>query len=86
MERIFRVVISFDNTEANVFGGVGHQSVVVNVPETVKDEIITEFIQQNSVITVNMSDSSVRYLNARNILCIDVSEIKVEEKDNGKVN
>ena len=79
-EKKYRVLISFDKPESNLFGGLGYQSVVVVVSESVKDTIVDEFMEQRSVITVNMQDSTVRYLNTRNILCIDVSEVQLEEK------
>lgn len=83
-DKKFKVVISFDKPESNLFGGYGFQSVTVVVSEETKDKILTEFFEQKSVLTVYMTDSAIRYLNTRNILCIDVSEVAVEGDNNAK--
>lgn len=81
-EKQFQVKILFDRQESTVFGGVGAQGVTLLLDETVKNTVLEHFIKQDSVITVTMSDFSTRYINTRNILYVDVTEVATDKKEN----
>lgn len=81
-EKQFQVKILFDRQESTVFGGVGAQGVTLLLDETVKNTVLEHFIKQDSVITVTMSDFSTRYVNTRNILYVDVTEVATDKKEN----
>ena len=74
-EKKFYVRILFDRQESNTFGGVGAQGVTLLLDESVKDTVVDHFVKQESVITVTLSDFSTRYINSRNILYIDITEV-----------
>lgn len=75
-EKQFKVDVLFDKKESTVFGGLGAQSLTLLLPESVKNTVIDHFLKQESVLTVTMSDLSTRYINTRNILYIDVTEVQ----------
>ena len=74
-QKQFQVKILFDRQESNCFGGVGAQRVTLLIDEEVKNTVLDHFFKQESVLTVTLSDGSTRYINTRNILYIDVTEV-----------
>lgn len=74
----FQVKILFDRQESNIFGGLGAQGVTLLIDEEVKNTVLDHFLKQESVLTITLSDLSTRYINTKNILYIDVTEVAGE--------
>lgn len=74
-QKQFQVKILFDRQESNRFGGVGAQGVTLLIDEEVKNTVLDHFFKQESVLTIMLSDCSTRYINTKNILYIDVTEV-----------
>lgn len=88
-EKSFSVKIYFNKQESNMFG-LTNSSTVLVIPESVKDQILEEFKNQNSILTIGYSDNVgvgvatlIRYVNCRNILYIDVAENVVPKQTDG---
>lgn len=84
VEKKFNVKVAFDKAESNMFGGLSNSVTVLIVPESVKDQLLKEFKNQDSVIAVRLAADSkgfepTRYINCRNILYIEVVEIADEQ-------
>ena len=75
-ERLFRLSITFDKKDSNMFGGLSNQSVVIDVSEDIRNRLIDQFHSQDGTLSVSLESGITRHINVRNILYIDDVEIK----------
>ena len=79
MLNIYSVIISFDTVEHNsLFGVGGYARLSFSVNEETKNVVIEAFQSGNSIIPINVDANTVRYVNMKNVLYIDVKEQKEE--------
>lgn len=80
-EKQFQVKIGFDKPDSSPFGGVSFANTTLLVGEGIKNTILDHFNKQDSVISIQLGEGLVRHVNSRNILYIDVTEIKEKENN-----
>jgi len=75
MEKHFSVNVYFSVPKRTAFGVDTHESMALLISEANKERLLEDFNEQENVMAVNLGDGTVRYVNTKNILFIDVSEV-----------
>ena len=76
---MYNIVISYEVKECNsLFGGSYYGAMKLTVTEDAKNKIINAFSKGDQHIAINIGNDTIRYLNMKNVMFIDVSA----QKDN----
>ncbi len=74
MGKQFSIGIYFSALRQSVFGAEQRDNMALVISEENKDRLLEDFCKQESVVSINLGNGAVRYVNARNILYIEVAE------------
>ena len=75
-EEVYQVMIYFDKIENSVFGNLRAQTMQLLLPKSEADKLVEMYLEHAGILTINMPDQSVRYVNFNQILYLDVKKVK----------